>query len=125
MRKTSFALFLILLLMGCEDHHKKYVIGVSQCSEDIWRDKLNRELKTAEYFNDSLEVVLASANDNSQKQIAQINHFVNAGVDLIIVAPNQYKSITTAIENAYRKGIPVILYDRKVATDKYLSLIHI
>lgn len=123
MRKTSFALFLILLLLGCEDHHKKYVIGVSQCSEDIWRDKLNRELKTAEYFNDSLEVVLASANDNSQKQIAQINHFVNAGVDLIIVAPNQYKSITTAIENAYRKGIPVILYDRKVATDKYTAAI--
>ncbi len=101
----------------------KYVIGVSQCSQDNWRDKLNRELKTSEYFNDSLDVRLASANDDSEKQIAQINQFIADGVDLLIVAPNQYNSITSAVIKAHERGIPVILYDRKVNTDKYTAFI--
>jgi hypothetical protein len=38
----------ILVLLGsCSKQPKKFVIGVSQCSEDIWRDKLNDELKTS------------------------------------------------------------------------------
>ena len=47
-----------LLTVGCVKHPKKYVIGVSQCSEDIWRDKLNDELKMGEYLNDSIIVKL-------------------------------------------------------------------
>lgn len=38
-------LLLILLVGSCTTPPKKYVIGVSQCSVDIWRDKLNREIK--------------------------------------------------------------------------------
>ncbi len=38
---------------GCHQQPKKFVIGVSQCSEDIWRDKLKDELKMGEYLNNS------------------------------------------------------------------------
>lgn len=123
MTRTILQLLVLVLLASCGRQPAKYVIGVSQCSQDIWRDKLNRELKTGEYFNDSLEVRLASANDDSRRQIEQINRFVEDGVDLIVVAPNQYNSISSAIENAYDRGIPVILYDRKVNTAKYTASI--
>lgn len=123
MKKFLYLILILSLLTSCQRQPRKFVIGVSQCSIDIWRDKLNRELKTSEYFNDSIEVRLASANDDSKKQIAQIDKFVDDGVDLLIVAPNQYTSITHAVNRAYDKGIPVILFDRKVDTDKYTAFI--
>ncbi|MBP7767737.1 MAG: substrate-binding domain-containing protein [Prevotella sp.] len=123
MKNLLMILTVLLLLAACNKRPHKYVIGVSQCSEDVWRDKLNRELKTSEYFNDSLEVRLVSANDDSKKQIEQINRFIEDGVDLLVIAPNQFYSITSVVNKAYERGIPVILYDRKVNTDKYTAFI--
>lgn len=114
---------IIVLLTGCAQQPRKYVIGVSQCSEDIWRDKLNDELKMGEYLNDSLIVKLASSNDDNVLQNKQINQFVDEGVDLLIVSPNQLSAISKSVERAYDKGIPVILYDRKTNSDKYTAFI--
>lgn len=113
----------LLLLVSCRETKRRFVIGVSQCSEDIWRDKLNSELKMGEYLNDSLVIRVASANDDSERQMQQINQFVNDGVDLLIVSPNQLSTISSAINYAYDAGIPVILYDRKTDSDKYTAFI--
>ena len=113
----------LVLLAGCTQQPKKYVIGVSQCSEDIWRDKLNDELKMGEYLNDSLIVKLASSNDDNVLQNKQVNQFVDEGVDLLIISPNQLSAISKAVERAFDKGIPVILYDRKTNSDKYTAFI--
>lgn len=112
---------IIVLLTGCAQQPRKYVIGVSQCSEDIWRDKLNDELKMGEYLNDSLIVKLASSNDDNMLQNKQVNQFIDEGVDLLIISPNQLSAISKAVERAYDKGIPVILYDRKTNSDKYTA----
>lgn len=114
---------IIVLLTGCAQQPRKYVIGVSQCSEDTWRDKLNDELKMGEYLNDSLIVKLASSNDDNVLQNKQVNQFIDEGVDLLIVSPNQLSAISKAVERAYDKGIPVILYDRKTNSDKYTAFI--
>ena len=112
-----------MLLTGCHQQPKKFVIGVSQCSEDIWRDKLNDELKMGEYLNDSIIVKLASSNDDNVLQNKQVNQFIDEGVDLLIVSPNQLSAISKSVERAYDKGIPVILYDRKTNSDKYTAFI--
>lgn len=114
---------IIVLLTGCAQQPRKYVIGVSQCSEDVWRDKLNEELKMGEYLNDSLIVKLASSNDDNVLQNKQVNQFIDEGVDLLIVSPNQLSAISKSVERAYDKGIPVILYDRKTNSDKYTAFI--
>ena len=118
---TIAACLLTLLLSACSGNSKKYVIGVSQCSEDIWRDKLNSELKMGELLNDSLIVKIVSSNDDSKKQTEQVNHFIDEGVDLLIVAPNQLGILSTAIDRAYDAGIPVVLYDRKSDSEKYTA----
>ncbi|MDD6608040.1 MAG: substrate-binding domain-containing protein, partial [Paraprevotella sp.] len=120
---TLFVCLMVLLLAACKNKPKKFVIGVSQCSEDIWRDKLNSELKMGELLNDSLTVLLASSNDDSEKQIQQINHFIDAGVDLLLVSPNQLSTISSAVDRAYDSGIPVVLYDRKTDSEKYTAFI--
>ncbi|WP_314826685.1 substrate-binding domain-containing protein [Segatella baroniae] len=114
---------LAALLLSCSGGSRKYEIGVSQCSEDIWRDKFNQELRTGAYAYNDVTLHFASADDSDMRQIEQINRFVNRGVDLIIVAPNQTNTITPAIENAYRHHIPVIVYDRKSGTSHYSAYI--
>lgn len=96
----------VVLLAACTGKPRPFVIGVSQCSEDIWRNKLNDELKMGEFLNDSIIVKLASSNDDNVLQNKQINQFVDEGVDLLVVSPNQLSPISKAVERAYDKGTP-------------------
>lgn len=110
---------LILLFVACNDAPRKYYIGVSQCSEDIWRYKQNRELVIGTYITDNVELELLSAGDNDAKQIEQIEYLINKGIDLLVVAPNSAESLTEVIDKAYNKGIPVIYFDRKTNSENY------
>jgi signal transduction histidine kinase/DNA-binding response OmpR family regulator len=122
--KRSFVYILILfLLCSCSSNKRHYVIAVSQCSEDIWRSKLNEELLMSTYYNDNVELRFASAKDNDKLQEQQINKFIDDDVNLIIVSPNQIHTASKAIDRAYDKGIPVILFDRKTDSKKYTAFI--
>lgn len=109
------------LLASCSQDAKKYRIGVSQCSDDIWRDKQNSELQIGAYFHDNVELRFAAAYDSDERQIQQIDSLVSTGIDLLIVAPNQVSTISLAIDRAYDKGIPVIVFERKTNTKKYTA----
>lgn len=124
MRQYFYLALLALLLTACTaDNGKEYVIGVSQCSEDIWRDKLNSELVMSTYQHDNVVLKFASANDDDRLQAKQISRFVKEGVDLLIVSPNQIHTISSVIDKAYDRGIPVILFDRKTDSKKYTAFI--
>ena len=124
MKQWLYILFLTLLFSACSDNNtKKYVIGVSQCSEDIWRDKLNDELVISTYQHDNVSLKFASANDNDRLQKQQIDQFIKEGVNLLIVSPNQIHTISSVIDKAYDAGIPVILFDRKTDSKKYTAFI--
>lgn len=112
----------LALLASCTGGKKRYVIGVSQCSEDVWREKLNQELRVAALYYNNMDLDIASANDDVRLQTEQINRFVDKGVDLLIVAPGQV-SISPAIDRAYEKGIPVIIFDRRTRSNKYTAYI--
>lgn len=125
MRKNLQFAITILILLGlltsCSQDTKKYRIGVSQCSDDIWRDKQNSELKIGAYFHDNVELRFAAAYDSDERQIQQIDSLVETGIDLLIVAPNQVSTISPAIDRAYDKGVPVIVFERKTNTKKYTA----
>ena len=116
-------LLLCLIISSCTADKKKYVIGVSQCSEDNWRDKLNGEMLQSLYYYDNVELKIVSAYDNDRRQIAQIDSLVDSGIDLLVVSPNQMNTVTDVIDRAYDKGIPVILFDRKTDSGKYTAFI--
>lgn len=120
----KFVLLLMLpLIMSCGGTGKKhYVIAVSQCSEDVWREKLNEELRIAALYYNNVDLRIRSAYDDVKLQTEQINNFVDEGVDLLIVAPGQV-TISPAIDRAYEKGIPVIIFDRRTRSDKYTAYI--
>ena len=112
-----------VMLASCAGGEVKYRIGVSQCSDDIWRDKQNAELRMGAYFHDNVELKFTAAYDSDERQVQQIDSLVNDGIDLLIVAPNQVQTISPAIDRAYDKGIPVIVFERKTSSQKYTAFI--
>lgn len=122
MKNIFIIMFSALLLLSCSDN-RKYVIAVSQCSEDNWRDKLYNELVGGTYLYNDIDMRYVSARDDDKTQIAQIDSFIKMGVDLLIVSPNQMNTVTAAIDRAYDNGIPVILFDRKTDSEKYTAFI--
>ena len=116
-----YLIFLSALLAGCSPAPRKYQIGVSQCSADIWRDKQNQELRMGAYFHDNVNLRFAAAYDSDERQVQQIDSLVGEGIDLLIVAPNQIATISPAIDRAYDKGIPVIVFERKTNSQKFTA----
>lgn len=116
-----YVVLLLLVLVSCSD--RRTVIGVSQCSDDLWRQKVNREIKIGQYQYKNVDVVFASADNNGQRQARQIDSLVKTKVDLLVVAPSDVKTVAPAIERAYRASIPVILYDRMIESTHYTAYI--
>ncbi len=110
-----------MLFLSCADAKKHYLIGVSQCSEDSWRSKLNSELEQSTYFNEGVSLVMRSADDNIEQQRKQIQELVDMNVDLLIVSPQQTGNLSDAISIAVDRNIPVILFDRKSGADNYTA----
>ncbi len=116
------SLLCLLCLFGCKEE-KVYKIGVSQCSQDDWRTKMNDEINREIMYHEDAEVEIRSADDNSQKQIEDIRYFVKNGFDIIIVSPNEAETLTPIIKEVYDSGIPVIIFDRNINSDSYTARI--
>ena len=103
---------------------KKFVIGMSQCNlGEPWRVAMNDQIAMAAANHPEFEIIYADAAQDNSKQIADIENFVQQGVDLIIASPNEATPLTNAVTSAYESGIPVILLDRKIDGDGYTQFI--
>lgn len=124
MKRLAYLFMLLavaaVLLPSCKKE-KKYKIGVSQCSEDDWRTKMNDEINREIMFHEDAEVEIRSADDDSERQISDIRYFADNGFDIIIVSPNEAAALTPVIEEVYRSGIPVIVFDRDIIGDSYTT----
>ena len=118
-----FLLCLAALVSSCDGTNTRYHIGVSQCSDDEWRHKMNKEMQREALFYDGVQVEFRTAKDNNQYQINDINYFIDRKVDLLIVAPNEAAAITPSVEKAIKKGIPVVVVDRKILSDNYTAFV--
>lgn len=128
--KTSFSRLYWIVILGtvlllaasCRTERKKFLIGVSQCSIDEWRDKQNREMESeALYYGADIRIL--SVKDDSRKQVQDIRRLIDEGVDLLIISPNSAREITPVVEEAHDRGIPVILIERKIDSDNYTAFI--
>lgn len=114
----------LLMFMSCSDGDKhEYRIGVSQCSSGFWRQKQNNEMLRELLLQEGATMELRCADDNDDKQIADIQHFIDQKVDILIVSPHDTKELTDVIGKAYDAGIPVLLFDRIIDSDKYTAFV--
>lgn len=128
MRLPNFRLLLFSIILcgnvlSCSRKEAHFRIGVSQCSDDEWRHQMNNEILREALFYDGVEVDIRTVKDNNEQQAEDIRRFIKEGVDLLIVAPNEAAPITPVVEEAYQKGIPVIVVDRRILSDKYSAYV--
>ncbi len=122
------ALFTLLLstVTSCSNgagEAQSYHIGVSQCSDDAWRTKLNEEMQRELLFHPEITLEVRSADDDNERQAQDIDYFIREGVDLLVVSPNEAAVLTPAVSRAFDAGIPVIVADRKVEGEKYTAFV--
>jgi ribose transport system substrate-binding protein len=68
---------------------------------------------------------VSDAADDDNKQISDIQAFVDAGdCNAIIISPSSTKTLTPAVKAACESGVPVIVFDRGVETDCMVTFIH-
>ncbi len=123
----SLCLYLLtsLLLLACSTRQSKpFTIGFSQrTGADTWRktmlESMNRELS----FSPDINFVMKDAGGQSARQVRQIQELIDQHVDLLIVSPNAAQPITPIVEKAYQQGIPVIVVDRRTASDQYTAYV--
>lgn len=121
--KSLYLILLVVVLASCTEE-KVYKIGVSQCGAGQWREKVNNEMLAAQHlYEQTAEVSIACAYDDTERQIKQIDSLVGSGIDLLVVAPNEANQLADVIANVRKKGIPVIYFDRKATTDDYTAFI--
>jgi ribose transport system substrate-binding protein len=70
----------------------------------------------------SFKALDAEAKDD--KQISDIESLTSGNCDALIVSPNTTATLTPAVEQACKTGIPVIVFDRGVKTDCPVTFIH-
>lgn len=109
---------------GQNSEVKKFKIGFSQCTNgDLWRKTMYLEMQHELISYPQLEMTMLDAANNSNKQIRDIQRLIDHEVDLLIVSPNESKPLTKIVAETFKKGIPVILLDRKVRSSDYSAFI--
>lgn len=113
----------VLACVSCRHEQPHYVIGVSQCLDDAWRQRMNAEMERELVFHPEIQLTFRTAYGSNERQCAQIDSLISEHVDLLIVSPNEAAAVQPAVSRAYRKGIPVIVADRRVEGDEWTAFI--
>jgi ribose transport system substrate-binding protein len=118
---------IVILTSGAavpEQATHKWTIGMSQCNlGEPWRVQMNADVKKAADAHPEIKVIFKDAQNDTLKQQSQVEEFISAGVNLIIISPKEAAPLTPVVAAAYKKGIPVIVLDRRVLGDQYTSFI--
>ncbi len=86
---------------------------------------MNEQLKALQADGAISEMETRDAQDSDDTQIADIDYFISEGnCDVFLISPNSTAAMTPAVERACETGKPVIVFDRGVNTDCYVSFIH-
>jgi ribose transport system substrate-binding protein len=105
----------ILILSFCGPVFAKEVksVGISLGSLGNPGFVLIAKIATAELkkINPNVNVTVVGYDYDLGKQFTQIDNFIAAGVDFIILNPGDAKAITPAIKKAQAAGIPVVAVD--------------
>ena len=115
------------LLLSCGKKKKKeaqYVIAFSQCvGSDLWRRTMLEEMKMELSLHPDARLIYSDANNSSERQVSQVKEMLDKGIDILIISPNEASPLTPVVEQAYNKGIPVIIIDRKISSSSYTAYV--
>lgn len=123
---------IVLLLSSCaaNDNQEHFVVGVSIDFDDVWHNKMTDEIEQESVLHPELTLRITNARGDYALQCAQIDSFIAAKVDLLLVGIGDPMYIEDALQRADENGIPVVInainpkfkeYTAYVGTDNYAA----
>ena len=105
-----------------------WTIGFSNASvSNTWRvsfvEQLRYSIDLAKQQGLIKDYYETNANDDPTKQVADVEDLMTKGVDLLIVSAASSEALTPVVEKAMDQGIPVLMVDRNISSDKYVTFI--
>ena len=120
----GFLLLQTAVCLGQTGPARHYVIGFSQCTTaDAWRQAMLAGMRKELSFYPNVTFQLKDARDDSRRQQQQIQEFLRERVDLLIVSANEAEPVTPVVEEAFNRGIPVIILDRRTTSKLYTAYV--
>jgi ribose transport system substrate-binding protein len=101
----------------------KIKIGLSNSTQDIDFFVALKQGVEQGAVKEGFQLISANANNDSSKQISDIEDLIQQGVKAILVNPQDAEAIVPAIEKANEANIPVIALDRGATSGKLLSFL--
>ena len=136
MRRIAWLHVILLLLVlpaGCDKPDKtqpagqaarQLTVGVSLWkTDDPWRAQMKADIETAAAKHPNLKLVVKDAENDAQRQRADVEQFLADRVKAIIVSPKDAQTLTEPAAKAFDAGIPVVVVDRPLVGGKYTCII--
>jgi len=119
-----------LSLSGCGQRHRKFDsakpvrVGFSLDSLVVerWQRDLDAFKRAAKDLGAEVEVKVA--NQDATTQESQVRELLSAGMDVLVIIPNDANRLSSVVSEVKGRGIPVISYDRlvrKAGVDLYIT----
>lgn len=129
-------LFVQVISSGCNSRHQEketvdhtkdsdeIEIGISFDTFVVERWQRDRDVFVSKAAELGAKVNVQNANGSTQKQIEQIEYFIEKKVDAIVIVAIDSYELTDVIERAHKENIYIIAYDRLIYNanvDLYVS----
>jgi len=134
MKRIDCTLLAAVLAAGCgvppntPTHRaggRQYFVAFSQCNNaEPYRAAQNELLARFLAASGDVKLVIADAQQDNARQVAQVETFIRQKPDLLIVAPNERAALTAVMGQAMDAHIPTICLERDVLQPNYTTYIH-
>ena len=109
---------------GRSFEQRRWTIGFSNASEtNTWRTALREAIEEEVAKHDNVDLLITDANDSPAKQVSDLEDLLTKRVDGLIIGAANLHVANPILDECEREGIPVVIVDRKVASEKYETFV--
>jgi ribose transport system substrate-binding protein len=114
-------------LAGCSQKNDyRYLVVFSQCNNsEPYRAAQNAEMKRLWGEQPDVKLVVMDAQQDSGRQISEIETAIRLKPQLLIVAPNERAPLTDVMGRAMKAGIGVICMERDIVEPNYTTWVRV
>jgi ribose transport system substrate-binding protein len=130
-RALAFLLAAVLVASSCDTSQKQkngkrqYVVAFSQCNNaEPYRAAQNALMAKRFAEAGDVKLVIADAQQDNSRQVAQVETFIRERPDLLIVAPNERAALTAVMGDAVEEKIRTICLERDILRPYYSTYVH-
>ena len=131
--RRAFASLLtqVLIASSCgpsqkqKNGRRQYVAAFSQCNNaEPYRAAQNALMAKRFAEAGDVKLVIADAQQDNSRQVAQVETFIRERPDLLIVAPNERAALTAVMGDAMEEKIRMICLERDILRPYYNTYVH-